>query len=44
MLYKRLRNIQGDNKEIQNLSFSKMLSRMVVIDDEEIPRTSVSPF
>ena len=35
VLYKRLSSIRGDNKELGNLSFSKMLSRMVVMEDEE---------
>lgn len=34
VLYKRLNNIRGQNKEVKNLSFSKMLSRMVVFDDD----------
>ena len=35
VLYKRLSGIRGENKELGNLSFSKMLSRMVVMEDDE---------
>lgn len=42
VLYKRLSNIRGENKELGGLSFSKMLSRMVVMGDDEDEGPSTS--
>lgn len=44
-LYRRLSNIQADNKELAGISYSKLLSRMLVVETEkEKPRKQFSDY
>jgi len=41
VLYKRLSAIQNKNEELEKYSYSKMLSKMIVVDDQKNPFRSV---
>lgn len=43
VLYKRLSDIKNQNISLEKYSFSKLLSKMVVVDEDEHPYRSVDP-
>jgi hypothetical protein len=41
VLYKRLSDIKNKNDQLEKYSYSKLLSKMVVVDDHKNPHRSV---